>query len=73
MSERTSFLCFGLTGLPRYFPWQRLYFFPLLHGHLVFRPIFPCSGCILRFSSHLAQVQAVGCSLYQFVLVAIIT
>lgn len=33
-----------------YLPWQRLYFLPLLHGHLALRPIFPVSGCMVRFS-----------------------
>ena len=44
----------------RYLPWQRLYFLPLLQGHLAFRPIFPWSGCMVRFSLQNAQVQAVG-------------
>ena len=44
----------------RYFPWQRLYFLPLLQGHLALRPIFPWSVCIVRFSLQKAQVQAVG-------------
>jgi len=43
-----------------YLPWQRLYFLPLLQGHLALRPILPWSGCIVRFSLQKAQVQAAG-------------
>ena len=56
--------------LGRYLPWQRLYFLPLLQGHLALRPILPWSGCMVRFSLQKAQVQAAGWSLYQLVLVA---
>ena len=55
----------------RYLPWQRLYFLPLLQGHLALRPILPWSGCMVRFSLQNAQVQAAGWSLYQLVLVDI--
>ena len=50
----------GLFQGPRYLPWQRLYFLPLLQGHLALRPILPWSGCMVRFSLQEAQVQAAG-------------
>ena len=49
-----------------YWPWQRLYFLPLPQGHRSLRPILwsePWTMC--RFSSHWAQVHALGCCAYQ--------
>ena len=64
--HRVEMVCPDGGPGPGYLPWQRLYFLPLPQGHFSLRPIlWPASWTMWRFSSHSAQVQAVGCSAYQ--------